>query len=64
MITPWATLEAELLNIVPLFEDPEHAQEEIFKYIEDFYNERRLHSKLNYMTPNAFESMYEKASVA
>ena len=60
----FATLEAELLNIVPLFKDPEHAQEEIFKYIEGFYNERRLHSKLNYMTPNAFESMHEMTRVA
>ena len=60
----FATLEAELLNIVPLFKDPEHAKEEIFKYIEGFYNKRRLHSKLNYMTPNDFESLYKKASVA
>ena len=38
----FATLESELLNIVPLFANPEEAKREIFRFIEGFYNEKRL----------------------
>ena len=51
----FATLESELLNIGSLFEDPKHTESEIFKYIEDFYNVSRLHSKLQQMSPVVFE---------
>ena len=60
----FATLESELLNIVPLFSDPQHAQREIFKYIEGFYNVKRRHSQLNQMSPANFESAHERDQVA
>ena len=60
----FATLECELLNIVPLFSDPQHAQREIFKYIEGFYNVKRRHSQLNQMSPANFESAHERDQVA
>lgn len=60
----FATLESELLNIGPLFDDPKHAESEIFKYIEGFYNVTRLHSKLQQMSPVAFEEAYERDLVA
>ena len=60
----FATLESELLNIGSLFEDPKHAKSEIFKYIEGFYNVSRLHSKLQQMSPVAFEEAYEQNQVA
>ena len=60
----FATLESELLNIVPLFSDPQHAQSEIFKYIEGFYNVKRRHSQLNQMSPANFESAHERDQIA
>ena len=33
----------------------EQARREIFEYIEVFYNRRRLHSYLGYLTPDEFE---------
>ena len=60
----FATLESELLNIGALFNDPKHAESEIFKYIEGFYNVSRLHSKLQQMSPVAFEEAYERDQVA
>ena len=51
----FATLEAELLDLVPLFESLEAAEREIFAYIEGFYNTRRLHSRLDYRSPMEFE---------
>ena len=32
------------------------AQSEIFRYIEGFYNSRRPHSGINWLTPNAFDA--------
>lgn len=60
----FATLESELLNIGPLFDNPKHAEIEIFKYIEGFYNVTRLHSKLQQMSPVAFEEANERDLVA
>jgi len=33
----------------------------VFEYIETFYNTQRIHSHCNYMSPNEFEQLYEKA---
>ena len=60
----FATLEFELLNIVPLFSDPQHAQSELFKYIEGFYNVKRRHSQLNQISSANFESAHERDQVA
>lgn len=37
-----------------------HAYALVFEYIEAFYNTVRIHSHCNYMSPNEFESTYEK----
>lgn len=34
-----------------------HARLGIFDYIEAWYNTQRIHSKLNYLSPNEFESL-------
>ncbi|SHK32188.1 Integrase core domain-containing protein, partial [Anaerobranca californiensis DSM 14826] len=34
-----------------------HAQIELFKYIEGFYNRKRIHSSINYMAPIEFEKL-------
>lgn len=58
----FATLETELLGAVRLFETPESAQQEVFEYIEGFYNTRRLHSALDYVSPTTYENRFSPAS--
>jgi len=37
------------------YQDFEEAQRAIFKYIESWYNRKRIHSTINYMTPQKKE---------
>ncbi|WP_155269657.1 IS3 family transposase, partial [Francisella tularensis] len=37
----------------------EEAKSSIFEYIEAYYNTKRKHSTINYMTPNQFEYIME-----
>lgn len=48
------TLKVELVRGRP-FESRDHARSAIFKYIEIFYNRRRRHSAIGYLSPEAFE---------
>ena len=43
------------------FIDYKHAQMELFKYIEGFYNRKRIHSSINYMTPDEYEKICRAA---
>ncbi|MGO5076190.1 integrase core domain-containing protein, partial [Clostridium sporogenes] len=43
-------IKRELIKDVK-YETHEQAQKEIFKYIEGWYNRKRLHSSINYMIP-------------
>jgi len=38
------------------------AKQEIFEYIEVFYNRQRKHSTLGYRTPVEFEQLHRKAA--
>ncbi|WP_239717607.1 IS3 family transposase [Paenibacillus sp. 19GGS1-52] len=38
----------------------EEAKNHLFRYIEFFYNRKRIHSKLDYLSPDRFESLYYK----
>ena len=38
------------------------AQTAIFDYIESFYNSRRRHSSLNYLSPDEYERRYNQTS--
>jgi len=49
----FGTIKTELPKEV--FEDIEEAQKELFRYIELFYNRKRLHSYLGYRSPAKFE---------
>lgn len=53
--TFFASLKSELIGD-RIFLTREQARREIFEYIEVFYNRRRLHSYLGYLTPHEFES--------
>lgn len=59
-----STLKAELVSGVE-FAGRQEAKTAIFEYLETFYNTRRLHSSLGYMSPANFEGgTIEEASVA
>jgi transposase InsO family protein len=59
----FATLKKELVRD-HAFETRAAARNEVFEYIEVFYNRRRSHSLLNYETPTSFEACKEKSEVA
>jgi len=43
------------------FIDYKHAQVVLFQYIEGFYNRKRIHSSINYMTPDKYEQICRAA---
>jgi transposase InsO family protein len=51
----WATLKNELVHHEQ-YQTHEQARASIFEYIEVFYNRKRLHSSIGYMSPEAFEA--------
>jgi putative transposase len=51
----WATLKTELVNHEH-YATHEQARASIFEYIEAFYNRKRLHSSLGYVSPESFEA--------
>jgi putative transposase len=44
------------------FETREQAKQEIFEYIEVFYNRQRKHLTLGYRTPTEFDQLHRKAA--
>lgn len=57
----FSTLKKEMIYHVRL-ETREQASREIFEFVEVFYNRRRLHSYLGYMSPVEFETAATKAA--
>ncbi len=51
----WATLKSELVHHRS-YATHEQARQSIFEYIEVFYNRKRLHSSLGYLSPESFEA--------
>ena len=51
----WATLKSELVH-QRQYATREQARQSIFEYIEVFYNRKRLHSSLGYVSPESFEA--------
>ena len=49
----FATLKSELIG-TEVYRDLLHARDEVVRYIEGFYNPRRLHSALDYQPPDQF----------
>jgi transposase InsO family protein len=52
----FASLKSEIDMPRDGFANPDQARRALFAYIEGFYNPRRLHSALDYMSPVAFEA--------
>ena len=46
------------------FENLDEARLSVFKYIETFYNSKRIHQTLDYQTPNEVERKYRAALAA
>ena len=59
----FATLECELLQRVPLA-GREQAEQELFRFLEGFYNRRRRHSALGYLSPVEFEQAWHAGQKA
>jgi putative transposase len=58
----FATLECELLAR-SRFRSPAEARSAVFGFIEGFYNSRRRHSSIGYLSPVDYERRHQKASV-
>ena len=59
----FATLECELIDR-ERFETREIARTRIFDYLEAFYNPRRRHSALDYLSPMEYERSCQEAGSA
>jgi putative transposase len=55
----FGTLKTELVHHC-LYRTRTEAQTDLFFYIEAFYNRRRRHSALDYLSPEAFEQLYHQ----
>ena len=55
----YKTIKRELINDAH-FENPKEAKSEVFKYIETYYNTKRIHSALGYLTPIEYEKILSK----
>lgn len=53
------TLKSEEVDLQK-YQDVWEVQERIPEFLEDLYNERRVHSKLDYISPNEFEQQNEE----
>lgn len=51
----WATLKTELIHHQN-YATRQRARQSIFEYVEVFYNRKRLHSALGYVSPESFEA--------
>lgn len=50
-------LKRELVYLTK-FKNRQEAEQEIYRYLEFFYNRKRIHSYLGYLSPDRFEQMY------
>jgi transposase InsO family protein len=53
----FGTLKSELVHH-RVYETRDDARPDLFFYIEGFYNRRRRHSSLDYLSPLAYEQLY------
>ncbi|OHV55581.1 IS3 family transposase, partial [Pseudofrankia sp. BMG5.36] len=54
----WATLKKEFIHL-HAFAGLKQLRAGVFDYIETYYNRRRLHSTIGYLTPTEFETQFD-----
>jgi transposase InsO family protein len=59
----FATLKQELIYRQP-YQSHQQTKQDIFEYIHVWYNRRRTHSSLDYLSPLEFEHNWRQAMVA
>jgi putative transposase len=59
----WATLKEECCENM-IFSTRDEAKGAVFEYIEVYYNRKRMHSSLGYMSPVDYEKQGEEREVA
>lgn len=59
----WATLKRELTDDIE-WQSIAELETALFEYIEVYYNRKRLHSSLDYMTPQEYNDSYKPAAEA
>jgi transposase InsO family protein len=59
----FGTLKSELIHR-RRYRTKAEARNDIFRYLETFYNRRRLHSTLGYLSPDAYEQAYAQQVLA
>jgi putative transposase len=57
-------LKKELIYCKPTFRKKQQAYQEIYRYIEFFYNRKRIHGSLGYMSPVRFAAQFKQLEVA
>lgn len=58
----WATLKKELIHL-HAFAGLRQLRAGVFDYIETYYNRRRLHSTIGYLTPVEYEEKFDREAV-
>lgn len=58
----FATLECELLDRTTSFRNRTEARMAVFDYIEGFYNPKRRHSAIDYLSPLDYERRHQTAA--
>ena len=59
----FGTLKSELVHH-RVYDTRAEARPDLFFYIEAFYNRRRRHSSLGYLSPEAYEQLYHKETAS
>ena len=59
----WASLKREVTDDIK-WESEEELDGALFEYIEISYNRKRLHSTLDYMTPQEYNDSYKEPAEA
>ena len=59
----FGTLKSELVHH-RVYDTRAEARPDLFFYIEAFYNRRRRHSSLGYLSPEAHEQLYHKETAS
>lgn len=55
----WATLKKELIHLQP-WDTVKRLKAAVFEYVEGYYNRRRIHSTLGYVTPVEYELEFDR----